>query len=443
MNTLRKSWRPSPLAETGRYSRLASAWRVWRRAVGWHGTRPSLAVGAVTALCALLASCGPPVPGSEDDPFRDFYQVNLMDAWEIPALDAWTETLVGPGSNTPAGGGHSYILASPTAEGFRLEIPNLLPDGDFEATGLDPDWTTSAGITTEDADSTDANGISGESLRLQGSGFASFTLQSGLSDQFVSGGLYEVRLRYNRNTDSVLSNFFDYADGVESLFGGGPFQDANPPGEPTPWTVYSLPSSADFAGTSLPSFRMASEGSATATFVLGSPEEEGEPMNSYFDDIRVIRTDIFPLLATSVDLSAIAADAPPAYPGEYVLVLDAIPAETSPTVPNSFPAEYLSAWSSTGDGAPLSGWETDTRILADIEGYGATPTPLVFRLDFADIAIGPDGPEGTIQIALSPDTREATDLMPRGLGAIELRNPRLFLDAWGGQITDADFATWD
>jgi hypothetical protein len=157
----------------------------------------------------------------------------------------------------------------------------------------------------------------------------------------------------------------------------------------------------------------------------------------------VIRTDIFPVLATQINVGELPEGSPPAYPGEYVLVLDALPADTTPTVPNSFPAEYLSAWSSTADSSPLSAWQTDSVTLSDVDGYGTGTVPIILRLDLGDISIGADGPEGLITIGLSPDIRAASGLMSRSLGAIELRNPRLYLDAWGTQVTDADFATWD
>jgi hypothetical protein len=189
----------------------------------------------------------------------------------------------------------------------RLEIPNLMPNGDFEAgtTG----WTNNGADTLTVTSGTDA--INGETLRyaigLNLDATVEFQLDAatnGLKDAFV-GNDYSVWADVKFNTDSLWS----YYDGGTNEFSTFFVTDPSP-------------------GATDPAFEFAEQGSLneiakddTASdhyFAFGTHlPEQGRPQDIYVDNLRIARDDLRSYLTLALSQSQNDSDKPELISGTY------------------------------------------------------------------------------------------------------------------------------
>ena len=221
---------------------------------------------------------------------------------------------------------------------YRLELVNLLPNGDFETTAAlatPIGWFEDAGATLQ-GDATPGDAITGMSAYFAVTGTTStyFDLRAGLADLLVYPGTYHLNLRLRRATDVIRVNF-DYGSLTASaltLNGISWESDNTDPSRP----VEEFPNDTNIDVVNI--FPVA-EG-AEHYLYIGAPEDEAAVIGQqgHIDDVRIGRYDILPHVALSLG-TAVSDGSLDILPGVYrfsVYVKSEIDSELTPNTANAF-----------------------------------------------------------------------------------------------------------
>ncbi len=330
--------------------------------------RSALAFFCVLIVLAL-ASC---VPAAD---FGVFIGVNLIDSSHAADFTLWTADQGSIYMNVEAVAGQSYTDGS---QAYRLEIKNLLPNGDFDASTVgsaDPSWITSV-IT---GSSSVVNGaIKGNTLSfsLPNAELLSYDLKTGLQDGFVAGGTYLVSFDYKLDPETLLP--LSYNNGSSDY---------------QTWSVTS--------GTAFPK-----PGEEEADFFAHQSIDyfsintisTGVALTGYLDNVRVARIDNTDGITCEIPFSL--QGRPDLIPGTYRFSVY-VKADPAAGAANRFPAAGVSI---SVDGFPESGvtsvepavahptdsgadWSSWTKVSGDftetwIPNHSAPGTPIL-RLTIA------------------------------------------------------------
>ncbi|MFP4376354.1 MAG: hypothetical protein ACLFP4_04860 [Spirochaetales bacterium] len=314
--------------------RLHNSTRRHRRSVGI----------AAAALALLVVACEPV------DVFSDYRGVDLLSQRSV-GIANWAISY--QAGVTPDTDYVSFVALTPGEYGsdaglpagspvYRLEIPNLLPDGDFEAStaGSAPSgWTVdppSANYLVENAPSVmpDGNFVALEF----GSADSAFVNLSTLTDGFVIDALYHFQVDIKRVSDDV-SILFDFGDASTSYLGRDDWRIEPIPGQAI--VVESVPSRTPenlFKNT-----LFAARDSADR-FYAGAPAADSPFQEGYFDNLRIGRHDVFPHVRFELPLTA-TGDQLEFLPGRYtfsVFVKSELDTQVTPDTPNRFRSQQLS-----------------------------------------------------------------------------------------------------
>lgn len=307
-----------------------------------------LVVLAVAAAIAGLAGC------DLGDPLGEYRGVDILESRGLTIRDAGPGYLPGP---LPDGFDYirlerlsaaEYGTPPPVdADVYRLELVNLLPDGDFEegAVGaLPPRWEKTADGTVEVSDEATSDFGTGNQLSFDVSAnqeWGRIDLNAHLRDGLVGTGVYHIRLDLLRRTtdaqiildfgsDESEAQSYLRLHGAEWVFptdGSAPQVEAFPRRDDSnfdrPGVFY-----ANAAGTGF--------------LYVGSPYASG-PSAGYIDNVRIGRTDVMPHWAVVLPTAAEAGL--DLVPGTYrfrVYVKSEITDEVSPASPNRFRSGALS-----------------------------------------------------------------------------------------------------
>lgn len=226
---------------------------------------------------------------------------------------------------------------------YRLEIPNLLPNGDFEesavGTGLPDKWSTSGTPDVEIIDPTTATlgnseyainnntlyfDIVAKRTRLD---FQLNHSQNGLADGFVTGGTYLIRFDIKATEYTV----FGYNNGTEDF----------------PEKAWTFPNSETLDTRTFPSAlidpMITAESDDSLYFSIGVFDEDIQQSQlAYIDNIRIIRTDIDQFLRYPLPIEEEDGSRPPLVDGYYTFSLyvkeDPSHTKANATASNRFPA---------------------------------------------------------------------------------------------------------
>lgn len=161
----------------------------------------------------MLAGC-PQGPG----PYENYVGVNLIadqgvfgfsvlpSKWTPDAAATYLNFQLYSAVDVPAG-------APAGAEAWRLEIKNLVPDGDFEssAVGFPPNgWVAINGATLTTITNPTAGFIDGQTMYLKcldGTEMVDFDVRTAAADGFPQNNTYLVRFDYRTNKDRIV---FEY-----------------------------------------------------------------------------------------------------------------------------------------------------------------------------------------------------------------------------------------
>ena len=350
-----------------------------------------LALGLVLLPLFLLFSC------NTSDLFEEYRGVNLISSYAFDSA-GWTKDrsesyYMNFESVTAAEAGTTSGLPDGAAI-YRLEIPNLMPDGDFETTtagSLPAGWSDTGG-TNQVA----ATGIYGQSLAydIDNTQRLNFTLST-VADSFSANGYYLIRFLLNQP-----AAVFDYHDGTSSSFLA------------KPWKLAGLSGVTAFPTTEDDPEILAQTG---GTFSINDiAQTESIVQSGKLDNFRVVRTDISNTVSLNVPYQE--TDRLDLLPGTYrfsVYIKQEPASNISPTVKNRFPAtgitlqiegtpDYISNGYAyavhypTDEGVDWSSW---TQISVDIHGLNPSSQPDVG----IDVSITPndinDKDVGSILIA--------------------------------------------
>lgn len=235
-----------------------------------------------------MAGCAPAT-----DPFAAYRGVNLiasisLSKWAADQGAAYM-TFEPVSAAAPSGG---------STEVYRLEIGNLVPDGDFEQSAEGPSangWTATGGDTLEVIDGAAAHAISGHTMHFityDPDDLISFNLRDatwGARDGFLANAAYNLLFEY-RTDKSLVFEYHTQTSLPDSQIhswqvgGGASGATTNP----------SFDNLNEFPGTSNPGLsEIAVDGESTALCAFGSIDPTlGQPQEAYIDNFRVVRTDI-------------------------------------------------------------------------------------------------------------------------------------------------------
>lgn len=247
-----------------------------------------LCLAGAAVFFLALAGC-PQGPG----PYENYVGVNLVEdqlVFGFPVLARWTPDAAATYMNfafysavdVPAG-------APPGAESWRLEIKNLVPNGDFEATvppAAPAGWATVGGALLETVSVTPES-LDGVTMHLScadGTEAVDLDIRAAAADGFPQNNTYLARFDYRANKNRVV---FEYN---------------NDPNLPVPEGSYTWTADGDVGPTFVGRYEFPpSQIVPTVTVGLPAPDEHHYFFNSllstaahkievYVDNFRVIRT---------------------------------------------------------------------------------------------------------------------------------------------------------
>ena len=382
-------------------------------------TSSSLAVVIVCAAGIVMMSSCEPV-----NPFPEYVGVNLLESRGVSPETSAAGYLAGP---LPAMSFDYIVLTpltaaeygaaphgTPVPDVYRLELVNLFPDGDFEATapGASPaDWEDNGPDFFEVADDP-GPGLTGRYLAFDvtSPSYARLELDAHLLDGLVADATYHLELETVRKT-RTSAVVFDYGDDAHTshLKMNGlswTFEQAGK--QDTPVEVFPNPGDETFNGPGSFYANAAGDG----YFSVGSPLA-GTLSAGYVDNIRVSRVDIMPHWSFVVPVDPLDAEALLLVPGRYrfrVFVKDEIDSQVTPNVQNRFRSRQITIGVdgafSTYSGTAL-GWDSTQWIEVIHE----------FRLTAAQLASS-----AAVRIQLTPSSLDT----PR-IGSILISSPVLEL----------------
>jgi hypothetical protein len=198
---------------------------------------------------------------------------------------------------------------------YRLEIPNLVPKGDFEEWTIGADvigatavngWTRDGGPPTTTADIIDTSaGINGNTMEFDigdEEHRLDFDLSSTLLDGFKNGKTYIIRFDIKSNTNNafeVRENSIPYPGKSWTLQSSGGLQTSEFPPDSIVSTVTS-------------------QGSSGQYFSIGAEDNDVQTIQGgWFDNFRVVRTDIDQWIRYDVPVTDPDGDRPNLIDGYY------------------------------------------------------------------------------------------------------------------------------
>ena len=239
-------------------------------------------------------------------------------------------------------GSTTGLPASPGSV-YRLELVNLMPDGDFELRNdgdnldVDPFWTVDPGATLE-GDNAAGLAITGMSAYFEVAGreAAFFDLRGGLLDTLVYPGSYHLNLLLRRATDITRVNF-DYGSLTTSFLTQDNISwESDPDPANATLDVEIFPNDVNIDVVNI--FGVA--GGTEHYLYVGAPET-GDAVNGqqgHIDDVRIGRYDIFPHVALPLGSSVVDGSLD-ILPGLYrfsTYVKSEIDSEVTPNTANAF-----------------------------------------------------------------------------------------------------------
>ena len=233
----------------------------------------------------VLIACDPV------DQFGDYRDVNLIDGkgfdsgvWEPDRDESYymnfeevSSSIAGSTGDLPDDSGI-----------YRLEIPNLVPNGDFEGStvggGVPSPWVliNTSGLSSADVvDTSSSYDINGNTFYYdiddKETDRINYDMQSNLKDGFKEGKNYIIR--FNIRSDGYTS--FEYNDGSSGF----------------PGYSWTLQAGTDMSIRSFPDENIISlitaQSGATHNFTIGALDPDVQRVQTaYIDNFRVVRTDI-------------------------------------------------------------------------------------------------------------------------------------------------------
>lgn len=357
--------------------------------------------GFIVAVAALLlASCWV-------DPYPEYRGVNLLEdrglgaasfgkayfAGVVPAFDYINyDGTIG----TAEYGAVTGLPAGADTTIHRLELYNLLPNGDFEVP-LTADWSLNGGATFVIIPP--AGNFATDHIQFDISVTASATFDlTSLDDGFAIPGTYHVNLVFEREFQDT-EIIFDYGDGASTSYldlSGLSWLSLE---RQTSELVESFPD-RDVESLNVNNvFTSSDNGGLTHLFYVGTPKVAGvQPAVGYLDDVRIGRVDILPHVVLAVPPAA--GVQLPFVPGIYtfsIYVKSEIDTQVTPTTPNAFRAAQIS----------LGVNDAFVRISQAEGGWNSsrwTKVSRTFTLDAQDIA---SDPVVALQITVSDSAEPA------------------------------------
>ena len=378
------------------------------------------------ALAVLAGGC------EWTDPFAEYRGINLVTD-RSASVDGFSEAYA-DGSDPASTHDYITVTGGLTAAEYgvttglpagvestirRVEVPNLMPNGDFEATAppaTPADWTiieaTPGSVIFDAVDTIDPETIINRSVYFEiiPGDLAAFDLTN-LADGLVPSAVYHYSLDFRRddiNTEITIG----YSNGdpdpaVTVSWERWVSEPYNALSAPLP--VERLPSPAQ-SSLNLETVFVAQEGAIAQFLTLGSLVETPAFQSGYVDNWTVGRLDNLPHLTLTLDVAS--ADALEIVPGDYefsVYVKSEIDAQVTPALPNAFRAGQI-----------LLGKDNVFELFTRADaGWSATnwvqvsTTVRVSRVDLAD---------GQIQLQLTLATADAPSV-----GRLLIANPSLEL----------------
>lgn len=359
------------------------------------------------------------------------------------SMSDWQPAYLVPDADAPV----DYISLTEDASngGYRLEVPNLLPDGDFESStaGSVPDnWETALPdgfFSVRAAGTTDS--IQGQSVEFEiGVREYGRVPLSNLLDGLQLDGLYSVTLQFRRGAvDQVIT--FEYGDEDSSLLkeSSGELRwslDAAAGATETP--VETFPTrpeeNDDRTNLAIPNvFEALASPDITGdrSFYIGAPAagDSFTPQTGWVDNIRIARLDVGAHMALAIPQVEDAdanedglTDTFPLVAGEYVFSVEvkALPdSAVTPNEPNRFRAPQVVL----GANRQLS-----TAFDSDTEGWDAETWVTVSAIvSITDDEITTDPPLTLMMSVLNPQQLLVSEPNYTAAGALLIRNPTLEL----------------
>lgn len=346
-------------------------------------------------------------------PFGDYYEeyrgINLIEAhpfsltdWTIP--DDPTNLYMDFTAVTALDAGGTTDLPPGTADIYRLEIKNLIPNGDFE-TGALPGWVPTGGTMLPS--NVAGSAIEGWSLYfdLQQTEMVNYNLKTNLTDNFVSNATYALRFDFRTyNRFSV----FEYNDGTLNN------KILNWTIEPGNGSVRSFPFS-NFI------YIVTATTDPALYFTIGSRvEDEQEVQNGYIDNIRITRHNLDKYVILSLPYSLDGR--PDLISGTYhfsVYLKSEEVNQVTPTILNRFKASSVSL--------RISGQSDSTVTYTKNETF--TPTTAWTKIEtelFIQIDPPTDTSSAVMELAISPSDPHNPDI-----GSVLIAAPSLILHPEG------------
>jgi hypothetical protein len=301
-------------------------------------------------VVVLLAGCGwnewkEEYRGVDLITDRGLSTVDFADAYiggTTPAFDYVNYEEI---SDSAVYGGITGLPGTPGSV-YRLELVNLMPNGDFELVGagqsldaFDPTWTIDGSVTLE-GNNTAGVAINGMSAYFDvvGNEAAFFNLRTGLLDSLVHPGSYHLNLFLRRATALTRVNF-DYGSQSFSFLtlDNIIWESDSDPDNPD-LDVETFPNDTNINVVNI--FSVADD--PEHYFYFGAPNSANavNSQQGYVDDIRIGRHDILPHVALPLGPSVLDGSMD-ILPGLYqfsVYVKCEIDSQVTPLTVNAFRA---------------------------------------------------------------------------------------------------------
>ena len=356
---------------------------------------------SILVLCAaalITFSCS-----NGNDPFEEYRGVNLIEGTGFDAGE-WTADrsesyYMNFEAVTAADAGGTTGLPDGAAV-YRLEVPNLMPDGDFESTSAGPLPTPTGWSATGGTNQIVSPGIYGQSLEynITETQMVDFTL-SNLADGFIANKYYLIRFVLEAS-----SAVFDYHNGVASLN--------------APWILAGLSGITAFpTANDDPEILAISSG---GTFSINTPGTGSSVQGGQLDNFRIIRTDI--PYGLRLQVPSIQEGRPELIPGTYrfsVYIKQEDSASVTPAVKNRFRSAGVTL-QIKGPHDSVSDFTVATAFHPDDEDADWTSWQLI-STDIEDLyPSAKEEPNNAVTLSIYP-----TDVYDLDIGSVLIAAPSL------------------
>ena len=337
-------------------------------------------------ILPLLVSC--PI----EDPFAALEGVNLLSTdeqaftgWAVDYSSEVSFDYLTFNSSTAAGPATGDTVK-------RIELVNLVPNGDFEA-AVSSEWDSDGTVVTYNAAS---NYLSYSFTNNERVYYNMNDAGKGLLDGLVDGAGYIIH--FDVSSINPGTSYFEFSSPVQTWKISIEKAD----------TVYYFP--ADFYGDVGYSF---SASGSTQIFSIGNTTDGGA-MTGYIDNLRISRTDIDSFLSISVPVSSDGREDLLSGIYRFTVYVKNDP-DVTPTTANRMPAEYLTLSIESPDDASVSNISFQS-FGEDWSDWTACSVTGQIQID--------DGSESALVLQISP-TDTVSSLYKRTLGSLLISSPIL------------------